>query len=63
MPTIIVLRRAEAHLFDKPVAVNVDHIDSFSPNVMEDNQTLLRVNGKEFVVRESFDTVLNMAKE
>lgn len=59
MRSWITLSRAEDHIKGEPVEVNVDHIDMFSPSVLNKAQTLVRVAGKEFIVQESVDVIKN----
>ena len=59
MLEFITLTRAEPHLKDQPIVVRVASIDTFNPNVLDAGQTLMRVNGKEFIVQESTKDVFN----
>lgn len=59
MLEFITLTRAEPHLKDQQIVVRVGSIDTFSPNVLGADQTLMRVNGKEFIVQESTKDVFN----
>lgn len=57
MNWFIELSRAEIHIKGSPISVNVDKIETFSPSQMDVNQTLIRVNGKEFIVSETHDEI------
>lgn len=59
MLEFITLTRAEPHLKDQKIVVRVGSIDTFSQNVLAEGQTLMRVNGKEFIVMESTEHVQN----
>jgi len=61
--TIVHLHRAEDHLLGKEVYVNAAQIDMFTPNILNDAQTLIRVNGKEFIVTESVQEILAQIPE
>lgn len=63
MPTIVHLHRAEDHLSGKEVYVNAAQIDFFNESILNDKQTLIRVNGKEFIVTESVQQILAQIPE
>lgn len=52
------LERAEAHIKGTTIIVNVRQIDTYSPNVLNGAETLMRVNGKEFLVLESVEAII-----
>lgn len=59
MLEFITLTRAEPHLKDQQIVVRVASIDTFSANILAGEQTLMRVNGKEFIVAEAVAEIQN----
>lgn len=53
----IQLQRAEAHLNGEEIYIQVSQIDTFSVNIIDRTQSLIRMNGKEFIVKESVETI------
>lgn len=57
MRSFIKLTRAEPHLQDQIIVIQSRQIDTMSPNILDKDQTLMRVNGKEFIVKEPLEQI------